>query len=162
MRVVVALIFGAALGLVSLGTAQAAHYGMAGCGLGSIVMGPRGGQLSAATTNGTMGSQTFGITSGTSNCTPDSKTAAVMQQQQFMVTNYSTLSKEAAQGAGNTLTAWSASLGCSADVQSEFNGTIQRSHGSIFAAPGAVATLDATKETLKQNPTLASACAGLI
>src|SRR4051812_1818938 len=44
-------------------------YGVAGCGLGSIVFGPKPGmiQIVAATLNGT-GGQTFAITSGTSNC----------------------------------------------------------------------------------------------
>src|SRR3569832_2714255 len=45
-------------------------YGSAGCGLGSIVFGSQPGfiQILAATTNGTFASQTFGITSGTSDC----------------------------------------------------------------------------------------------
>ena len=45
-------------------------YGPAGCGLGSIVMGSKPGfmQVFAASTNGCSGSQTFGITTGTSNC----------------------------------------------------------------------------------------------
>ncbi len=44
-------------------------YGVAGCGLGSMVFGNQEGgiQVIAATLNGT-GIQTFGITSGTSNC----------------------------------------------------------------------------------------------
>jgi len=43
-------------------------YGMAGCGIGSIVFADKPGmiQIIAATLNGTAGSQTFGITSGTS------------------------------------------------------------------------------------------------
>src|SRR5690348_11977029 len=49
----------------------AGWYGMAGCGLGSLVFGPNDApvaQVLAATTNGTFASQTFGISSGTSNC----------------------------------------------------------------------------------------------
>ncbi|MEN0057326.1 MAG: DUF3015 family protein, partial [Bdellovibrio sp.] len=44
-------------------------YGTAGCGLGSLVFGNEKGpvQIVAATLNGT-GVQTFGITTGTSNC----------------------------------------------------------------------------------------------
>src|SRR5205823_3826374 len=40
-------------------------YGLAGCGLGSMLFGDQKGmiQILAATTNGTFGSQTFGITS---------------------------------------------------------------------------------------------------
>src|SRR3954464_7446787 len=45
-------------------------YGTAGCGLGSLVFGDQKGaiQILAATTNTTFGTQTFGITTGTSNC----------------------------------------------------------------------------------------------
>src|SRR5262245_21507042 len=46
-------------------------YGMSGCGLGSILFGTDQNkvmQILAATSNGCFGSQTFGITSGTSNC----------------------------------------------------------------------------------------------
>ena len=40
-------------------------YGLAGCGLGSMVFGDQKGmiQILAATTNNTFGTQTFGITS---------------------------------------------------------------------------------------------------
>src|SRR6266702_267769 len=45
------------------------RYGDAGCGLGSLAFGDQQGpiQIVAATLNGT-GVQTFGITTGTSNC----------------------------------------------------------------------------------------------
>ncbi len=51
-----------------------AAYGMAGCGLGSILFGEtenRGGQILAATTNGIYGNGTFAMSSGTSNCVPE-------------------------------------------------------------------------------------------
>lgn len=51
--------------------AYSREYGMAGCGLGSLVMGKDGGQILAATTNGTFYSQLFGITSETLNCVDD-------------------------------------------------------------------------------------------
>jgi hypothetical protein len=59
--------FGSHAGTVQ---AQPGNYGDAGCGLGSILFGAKPGfvQVFAATTNGTFGSQTFGITTGTSNC----------------------------------------------------------------------------------------------
>src|SRR5215813_15499169 len=45
-------------------------YGTAGCGLGSMVFGDQKGaiQILAGTTNWLFGTQTFGITTGTSNC----------------------------------------------------------------------------------------------
>ena len=50
-------------------SAWAGGYKSAGCGLGSMIIKDDGFvQVFAATTNATSGSQTFGITSGTSNC----------------------------------------------------------------------------------------------
>ena len=58
----------ASLFLLPVSVFAAAGYGAAGCGLGSMVFGSKPGaeQVVAATTNGTFGSQTFGITFGTS------------------------------------------------------------------------------------------------
>ncbi|RYZ63378.1 MAG: DUF3015 domain-containing protein, partial [Proteobacteria bacterium] len=42
-------------------------YGTAGCGLGNMILGKEN-QVFAATTNGTLGNQSFGITFGTLNC----------------------------------------------------------------------------------------------
>ena len=130
---------------------------MAGCGLGSIVMGPKDSQISAATTNAT-GSQEFGITTGTSNCVPDSKGNASVEQENFMFTNYATLSKEMAQGNGTTLAGLAKVMGCGEQVQSDFFKATQSEHEKIFSSPGAVAALDTLKETIAENETLARNC----
>ena len=57
-----------------------------GCGLGSLVIKDQSTvmlQVLAATTNGTSGSQTFGITSGTSNCNKPSNFVANDKLNQF-------------------------------------------------------------------------------
>jgi len=67
-----------ALGL-GASSAMADSFGMAGCGLGSMLIQSNGKeQIFVATTNGSSGSQTFGITSGTSNCKDDATTVAAM------------------------------------------------------------------------------------
>lgn len=86
-------------------------YGMAGCGLGSIVFGPKPGmiQVIAATVNGTGGSQTFGISTGTSNCDiPESGHQAAV----FIEVNKEIVKKEAARGEGETIKALSSILNC--------------------------------------------------
>jgi hypothetical protein len=133
-------------------------YGMAGCGLGSAVMGPKGSQVSAATTNGTAGSQLFGITTGTSNCVPDGGNANLEAQESFMFSNYAALSKEIAQGNGTTLAGLANVLGCGETDQPNFNKVAQADHRKIFAAPGAVAALETLKESISQNATLAQNC----
>ena len=76
------------LSLVSFsGSAFAAGYGDAGCGLGSIVFGSEQGgvQVLAATTNGTFYSQTFGITTGTSNCNPAGLVKLDKEREEFAI-----------------------------------------------------------------------------
>ena len=140
----------------------ARKYGRAGCGLGSIVMGPTGNQSSAYTTNSVTYSQIFGITSGTSNCTPDNEAQALNEQEKFIQANLVSLSKEMAQGSGETLKAYASVLGCPSGVFSDFAGQMQKSYHDIFAAPGSLAVLDATKDEAKANPVLAEQCTLLI
>ena len=62
-------------------------YGMAGCGVGTMILGPKGGkikQFTAAYTNGMLG-QPLSISSGSSGCKPDEKTAQMMRQEHFVV-----------------------------------------------------------------------------
>ncbi|MCX5790873.1 MAG: DUF3015 family protein, partial [Elusimicrobia bacterium] len=65
--------------------AMAAGYGSAGCGLGSLAFqGNDQTQILAATTNGTFGSQTFGLTFGTSNCSNKGRVKLGMQRESFI------------------------------------------------------------------------------
>lgn len=91
-------------------SASAEGYGPAGCGLGSIIIGSEPGfsQVFAATTNGTSQSQTFGITSGTSNC--DWKPGK--QARAFIEGNREAFVKDMARGRGETITALSTIAGC--------------------------------------------------
>jgi hypothetical protein len=90
----------------------AVQYGSAGCGLGSILFGPGSGfvQIFAATTNGTSANQTFGITSGTSNC---DASAPATSAKNFVVTNRVALAKDISRGKGQTLTSLTELAGCS-------------------------------------------------
>ena len=93
-------------------------YGLAGCGLGSIVFGAKPGmiQIIAATFNGIQGNQTFGITSGTSNCDiPEMGQQAAV----FIEVNKEILRKEAAMGQGESVEAVSMILNCNKEIRSE-------------------------------------------
>jgi hypothetical protein len=90
-------------------------YGMAGCGLGSMIFGPvnaPGPQILAATTNGTFGTQTFGITSGTSNCVSGGVVALDREQTAFAEVNFRDLKRDMAAGGGEFLTSFATLLGC--------------------------------------------------
>ena len=105
----------------------AAGYGTAGCGLGSMLIGDKPGmiQLSAVTTNGTSGSQTFGITSGTSNCGSGGKST-----EAFIEANKVALSNDVARGQGETLNTLAEMMGVkNADA---FAKKLQSQYNEIF------------------------------
>src|SRR4029078_11600959 len=71
-----------------------------------------GMHILAATTNGTFGNQTFGITSGTSNCTNGGVVKAQREQAAFASGNFQDLKRNMAAGGGEFLTSFSSLLGC--------------------------------------------------
>ena len=86
-------------------------YGVAGCGLGSIAFGPKKGpiQILSGILNASFGSQTFGITSGTSNCDiPEMGQQAAV----FIEVNKEVVQKDAARGEGETINALANILEC--------------------------------------------------
>lgn len=78
------------------------RYGAAGCGLGSLAFGDQQGpiQIFAATTNGIFGTQTFGITTGTSNCGPG---MFAQGTKNFVEANREALAKDVARGTGESI-----------------------------------------------------------
>jgi len=146
------------LALLSTTSMAAKPYGMAGCGLGSLVIEPSGSQTSASTTNGTAYNQLFGISSGTSNCKTSAELAVIQKQEDFIATNLGTLSKEMAQGTGESLAAFSETLGCEQTSFGDVAAELKSNYHTIFKAPGAMAVLDTSKDILRSNPELQSRC----
>ncbi|HEU4405079.1 MAG TPA: DUF3015 family protein [Polyangiaceae bacterium] len=130
-------------------------YGTAGCGLGSILFGAKPGivQIFAATTNATSATQTFGITSGTSNCV-DAEGGA-NSAKAFVETNREALAKDIARGSGETISSLSSLAGCGNDKA--VGAKLQKSYKKIFpnarVSSGAVG--DSVITTLKSDATLA-------
>lgn len=76
-----------------------------GCGLGNQVIEKQDTvvkQVLAATTNGTSGNQTFGISSGTSGCTQPANFVSA-ETHQFVAQNMDTLAQDIAKGEGEAL-----------------------------------------------------------
>jgi hypothetical protein len=109
---------------------QKTGYGPAGCGLGSIIFSPDSGftQIFAATTNGTFGTQTFGITTGTSNC--DTGPGSAASTKAFIAANRSALAKDVARGSGETLGSVSRLAAC--ENTAAVGPTLQRNFTQIF------------------------------
>lgn len=113
--------------------AQAKNYGMAGCGLGSVVIGKGGGQISASTTNQTSYTTEFGITSGTSNCTDDGVAMSDRQLEMFTEANFESLKQEIAQGQGENMDALASLMGCSIEQSKLLSSQLQSDSQKIVS-----------------------------
>lgn len=102
--------------IISATAFGAKPYGMAGCGWGSQVMGKDGNQILAATTNGT-GTQTFAISSGTSNCVTATEQTAMIRN--FIEANYASLVTDMAKGQGDSVKTLSGFYGCDSSLFAE-------------------------------------------
>ena len=97
-----------------------------GCGLGKLAWAdyktPKNiaPQVMMATTNGTFGSQTFGISFGTSGCTNDGKVMAGQQTNVFVAGAFESLSEDMARGGGEHLATLATLMGVPSEQQSTF------------------------------------------
>ena len=108
-----------------------------GCGLGSMLWSGQSGlvpKVLAATTNGTFGNQTFGITSGTLGCTQDGVVSSNWKTALFIDGNKSQLARDAASGQGETLDALAALLKVDAADKAAFVSLAKARHAEIFAS----------------------------
>lgn len=105
-------------------------YGPAGCGLGSILFDPGSGftQVLAATTNASFGTQTFGITSGTSNCSTSQRGAGAARA--FVEANRPALARDIARGGGETIASLTQIAACADAAQ--VGAHLQRRFADIF------------------------------
>ncbi len=112
-------------------------YGSAGCGLGSMVFGNEAGpiQILAATTNGTLGTQTFGMTTGTSNCGKGiinvSENSGLAQ---FVENNMDNLAKDIARGNGESLNTLAELTGVSEAQKPAVFAELQANFSTIFSS----------------------------
>ncbi|MCT7358755.1 MAG: hypothetical protein COB09_07270 [Thalassobium sp.] len=128
--------------LVSSSTLAFAGNDLAGCGLGTAVVFPDANEwhehVLAATTNGTSGNQTFGMTSGTLGC--EGANGPLKLAQAFMEDNMDQLALDAAKGQGETLAALAEVIGVDAQDSAAFNRTMQSNFDSMFNADATSAT----------------------
>ncbi len=110
-----------------------------GCGLGTMLFKNNADNSSLlqafqATTNGSFGTQTFGISSGTSECGQPSKFVKNDRLNEFMVANMDNLAKEIAMGKGETLEAFAELLQIPAEKRPEFYQKLQANFAKIFTS----------------------------
>lgn len=117
---------------------SSSYYGMAGCGLGSVLFGEsehRGGQILASTTNGIYSNDTFGMSSGTSNCSAErrSKTADVKKNiDLFVAANREALATDLAKNNGDSIVALAQIAGCKDSTK--MAQTLNQNYETIFAS----------------------------
>ncbi len=110
-----------------------------GCGLGTTLFKNNNDnsillQAFQATTNGTFGTQTFGITSGTSECSTPATFVKNDRLNEFMLANMDNLAKEIAMGKGETLEAFAELLQIPAEKRPEFYQKLQANFAKIFTS----------------------------
>lgn len=112
-----------------------------GCGLGYMIFKGKDGLVSqtcAVTTNGTFGNQTFGITSGTSECDQYKKFYTSERLNIFVADNMDNLAKDIAMGRGETLDAFADLMQVPSEKRPEFYQKLQSSFASIFTSENVV------------------------
>ena len=112
-----------------------------GCGLGATVF--KDGQandslllqLVATFLNGLCGNGTFGITSGTSDCAPPSKTASIDRLNEFASRNLDDLARDIAAGKGETVATVAVLLNVPVESRPAFYPNLQARFTEIFPSP---------------------------
>ena len=146
--------------------AAASGYGDAGCGLGAIIFGSEQGpvQILSSTTNSFLGNQTFGITTGTSNCNPAGLVKLEKEREEFAMKNYPTLVKEMAMGEGENLDTLAGLYGCSQESHADFGSLVQENFGAIVKSDSTNSQemLSSLKSEIAGNAVLSKSCSGII
>ena len=132
-KIIVSAIAVLALATVSSATVNS----QTGCGLGSQIIKEDNSALMLAfqaTTNGTSGNQTFGITSGTSGC---KKVKLTMNERaaEFVASNMDQLAKEVAVGHGESVDTLAELL--EVEDKATFAASLQSNYNAIYTSQNA-------------------------
>ena len=157
----VALLFGMQAGLAMAANPDTGP----GCGLGKLAWADFKNQkniapqVMMATTNGTFGSNTFGISSGTSGCTNDGQVWADQKVTMFALLNFENLTQEMAQGGGEHLASLATLMDVPAEQHPAFFAMTQERYLSLVQAgeTSSVALVKSLNEAIAKNPVLAQA-----
>jgi len=137
--------------------------GSSGCGPGWYILKDNSLLSSAlrSTTNGFLAPvATFGMTSGTSNCTKHKIVLKEKESLHFVTHNYFELKSQVAMGSGTHISALSQTMGCSG-VNQQMNQSLKNSYSEIFDNSNNANPEKALTEIFKvilRNPELAKKC----
>ena len=108
-----------------------------GCGPGTQIWQGNSGLMPnvlGATTNGTFGLQTFGITFGTIGCHQGGKVVADARLREFAAANLDGLARDMAQGDGEVLATFAGLMGVAESDRAAFYAFTQQNFARIFAS----------------------------
>lgn len=106
-----------------------------GCGLGTMIFDGKSGKVFkvlGATTNGTSGNQTFGITFGTLGCDGNGTISSAQKLALFIDGNMDNLARDIAKGEGETLATLSEVWGINQADKTAFNELAQQNFAEVF------------------------------
>ncbi len=132
--------------LVAPGTASAQSYNEnTGCGLGNMLFKNIGQdsilfQILAVTTNGIVGNQTFGISSGTLGCSRPAKIVFNEKVNTFVAANMDDLARDMSRGQGETLDTLAELMSIPSDKKGEFYAALQTNFKTIYGSEGVQAS----------------------
>lgn len=148
----------ASAGLAS--AAWAGHQNDAGCGLGSLLFKENKPvhQILAATTNGIMGNQTFGITTGTAGCESGGMINASREREVFTAVNFRALERELAAGQGQYVSSLAVLSGCRGG---QFTAFAKARYEKLFPSEKTTALelLSNLDKEIASDPAMSRACA---
>ena len=160
------VVLGAVAVVSQAGLAMAANPDTGpGCGLGKLAWADYKNQkniapqVMMATTNGTFGSGTFGISSGTSGCTNDGQVMADQRTNMFAAMNFDNLSQEMAQGKGEHLASLATLMGIPAEQHTAFFALTQERYTAMVEAgeTSSVALVKALNDAVGKSSVVAQA-----
>lgn len=107
-------------------------FAQPGCGVGAMIWKGQSGiapHVLAATTNGTFGNQTFGMTTGTLGC---QTSESVQSMAMYMESNIDKVARDMSRGAGENLDTLAVLLGVDEADRDAFRKTLQDNFATIF------------------------------
>jgi Protein of unknown function (DUF3015) len=131
----------------------------AGCGVGTILFAGQKGpvpQVLAVTTNGSLGNQTFGISSGTLGCERDAVVRSPTEVRMLMVSSLDNLATDVARGQGETLDSLAALMAVEPEHRERFFASLQGDFGRIFPSENVTAdeVIVSINAVLAEDPVL--------
>ena len=118
-------------GAILMGASTLA-FAQPGCGVGAMIWKGQSGiapHVLAATTNGTFGNQTFGMTTGTLGCQTNQ---SVQSMAMYMDSNIDKVARDMSRGAGENLDTLAVLLGVDQTDRDSFRKVLQDNFATIF------------------------------